>query len=80
MTIYFVFLCQFGRTPLHLAVAENKVEVVRLLIMAGAQTNIPNKVMICFIIIKQTTNMCNQCNTVEVIKKLTFRNRFTIVL
>ena len=46
MTIYFVFLYQDGCTPLHRAVLNNNVEVVHMLIMAGAQTNIPNKVLI----------------------------------
>ena len=46
MTIYFVFLYQFGNTPLHRAVLNNNVEVAHLLVMAGAQTNIPNEVMI----------------------------------
>ena len=54
MTIYFVFLYQIGDTPLHRAVIGNNVEVVQVLINAGAQINIPNKVnMIC----KQTTNV-----------------------
>ena len=49
MTIYFVFLYQHGDTPLHRAVITNNVEVVHMLIMAGAKTSIPDKVMICFI-------------------------------
>ena len=52
MTIYFVFLYQYGLTPLHEAVFNNNVKVVRLLIMAGAKTNVPDKVMICFILNK----------------------------
>ena len=61
MTIYFVFLYQSGYTPLHRAVGQNNVEVARLLIMAGAQTNIPNKVLF-FVDIKQTTNVYNNVN------------------
>ena len=52
MTIYFVFLYQYGRTPLHRAVYKNNVQVVHMLIMAGAKTSIPDKVMICFILNK----------------------------
>ena len=52
MTIYFVFLYQDGDTPLHLAVIYDNVEVARALLNASAQTNIPNKVMICFILNK----------------------------
>ena len=52
MTIYFVFLYQYGWSPLLLAVAENNVEVAHMLIMAGAKTSIPDKVMICFILNK----------------------------
>ena len=52
MTIYFVFLYQYGCTPLHEAIIHNNVEVACALINAGAKTNIPNKVMICFILNK----------------------------
>ena len=52
MTIYFVFLYQDGDTPLHLAVISNNVEVVHMLIMAGAKTSISDEVMICFILNK----------------------------
>ena len=52
MTIYFIFVYQYGDTPLHEAVVKNNVEVARVLINAGARTNIPNKVMICFILNK----------------------------
>ena len=52
MTIYFVFSYQIGWTPLHAAVVKNNVQMVRLLIQAGAKTNLPNKVMVCFILNK----------------------------
>ena len=52
MTIYFVFLYQYGDTPLHKAVIANNVEVAQVLTNAGAKINIPNKVMICFILNK----------------------------
>ena len=53
MTIYFVFLYQYGDTPLHEAVVNNNVEVAQVLISAGAKINIPNKVLIfCFILNK----------------------------
>ena len=52
MTIYFVFLYQDGDTPLHEAVFMKKVEVAHMLIMAGSKTDVPNKVMICFILNK----------------------------
>ena len=52
MTIYFVFLYQDGRTPLRRALLNNNVEVVHMLIMAGAKTSIPDQVLICFILNK----------------------------
>ena len=52
MTIYFVFLYQNGRTPLHISVIQNNVEVGKMLITSGAKTNVPDKVMICFILNK----------------------------
>ena len=52
MTIYFVILYQYGWTPLHVAVIKNNVEVAHMLIMAGAKTNVPDKVMICSILNK----------------------------
>ena len=55
MTIYFVFSYQTGRTPLHKAVDSNNVKIFRLLIQSGAKSNVPNKVMVCFIL--QTTNV-----------------------
>ena len=45
MTIYFVFSHQDGWSPLHKAVARDNVQMVRLLIQAGAKTNLPNKVL-----------------------------------
>ena len=44
MTIYFVFSHQDEWFPLHSAVINNNVQMVRLLIQAGAKTNLPNKV------------------------------------
>ena len=44
MTIYFVFSHQDGWSPLHIAVYRDKVQMVRLLIQAGAKTNLPDKV------------------------------------
>ena len=38
--------------PLHVAIINNNVEVAHMLIMAGAKTTVPNKVMICFILNK----------------------------
>ena len=50
---YFFFsFYQYGDTPLHKALLHNNVEVARLLINAGAKTNAPNKVMICFMLNK----------------------------
>ena len=46
MTIYFVFSHQDGWSPLHTAVVRNNVQMVRLLIQAGAKTNLPNQVML----------------------------------
>ena len=58
MTIYFVFSHQygFGRSPLCIAVDRDNVQMVRLLIQAGAKTNLPNmvnllnKLQMCMII------------------------------
>ena len=44
MTIYFVFSNQLGWSPLHRAVYRDNVQMVRLLIQAGAKTNLPDKV------------------------------------
>ena len=44
MTIYFVFSHQDGWFPLHIAIDSDNVQMVRLLIQAGAKTNLPNKV------------------------------------
>ena len=52
MTIHFVFLYQVGDTPLRKAVIYKNVKVARVLLNAGAQTSIPDKVMICFILNK----------------------------
>ena len=52
MTIYFVFSYQDGWTPLHTAVVNNRVKMVRFLIQAGAKTDVPDKVMVCFILNK----------------------------
>ena len=51
MTIY-LFVFQYGRTPLHKAVRHSNVEVAHMLIMAGAKTNVLDKVMICFLLNK----------------------------
>ena len=45
--IYFVFLYQFGYTPIHEAVFHDNVQMVRVLINAGVKANVPDKVMIC---------------------------------
>ena len=52
MTIYFVFSYQSGWTPLHEAVVNNRVKMVRFLIQAGVKTDVPDKVMVCFILNK----------------------------
>ena len=52
MAIHFIFLYQNGFTPLNRAVLKNNVEMAEVLVNAGAKTNIPNKVMICFILNK----------------------------
>ena len=49
---YLVFLYQFGWSPLRIAARLNNVEVASVLIEAGADLDIPDKVMICFILIK----------------------------
>ena len=62
MTINLVFLYQYGLTPLHRAVLNNNVELTRVFIMAGAKTNLPDKVMIYFILNKLYTNVYNNVN------------------
>ena len=48
-----VFSYQNGWTPLHGAVVvKNRVKMVRFLIQAGAKTDVPDKVMVCFILNK----------------------------
>ena len=44
MTVYFVFSHQDGWSPLHAAVINNNVQMVRFLIQNGAKTNLPHKV------------------------------------
>ena len=46
MTIYFVFSHQDGWSPLYIVVDRDNVQMVRLLIQAGAKTNLPDKVML----------------------------------
>ena len=58
----FLFHYQFRWTTLHRAAAANKVEVVRVLVEAGASIDITEKVMICFILNKLQMCMINCVN------------------
>ena len=49
---YLVFLYQYGWSPLYIAARHNSVEVASLLIHAGADPDLPDEVMICFILNK----------------------------
>ena len=46
MTVYFVFSHQLGWSPLHEAVDNDNVQMVHLLVQAGAKTNLLNNVML----------------------------------
>ena len=48
----FVFQYQYGWTPLHRAASYNKVEVARVLVEAGANIDVTDEVMICFLLNK----------------------------
>ena len=47
-----LFQYQLGWTPLHRAAFLNKVEVARVLVEAGANIDVPDEVMICFLLNK----------------------------
>ena len=58
----FLFHYQWGWAPLQRATVDNKIEVARVLVEAGASIDITDKVMICFILNKLQMCMINCVN------------------
>ena len=58
------FCTQDGKTAIHLAAQEGKVDVVRLLNEAGAQLNIETKVQYCYSCMCHTTP-CSSTSSLE---------------
>ena len=58
----FLFQYQLEWTPLQRAAVDNKDEVVRVLVEAGAIIDITDEVMICFILNKLQMCMINCVN------------------
>ena len=48
----FVFQYQWGLSPLHISAVYDKVVVARVLVEAGANIDVTDEVMICFLLNK----------------------------